>query len=218
MSDKIRTKRRYNVAHRRAQAEETKRAIVDAACALFIERGYAGTTMDAIAQQAGVAVETVYAAFRTKRAVLARLMEVAAVGDHAPVALLDREGPRLVREMQDQRPQILQFSTGIREIMERVGPVFEVMRGAAPTEPEIARLLREYLEKRHTGMAHFVHALLQNGPLRPGLAPDEAADTVWTVTSPEVYRLLTRDRGWSTERYEIWLAETLAMLLLPADQ
>lgn len=215
MTDEAKPKRRYNAARRRAQAEETRRAIIEAARALFIERGYAGTTMDKIAQRAGVAVETVYATFHTKRAVLARVMEVAAVGDHAPVAVLDREGPRLVRETSDQQEQIRLFSREIREIMGRVGPVFEVMRGAAPTEPEIAALLEEYLERRRTGMAHFVQALLQNGPLRPGLTPDEATDAVWTMTSAEVYGLLTRGRSWPGERYETWLAETLAALLLP---
>lgn len=214
MSDEVKPKRRYNAARRRAQADETKRAIVEAAHVVFIERGYAGTTMDAIARQAGVAVETVYATFRTKRAVLARVMEVAAVGDHVPVVLLEREGPRAVREARDQRQQIQLFCRDIREILERVGPVFEVMRGAAPTEPEIAALLAEYLEMRRSGMAHFVHALLENGPLQPDLTADEAADTVWTITSSEGHRLLTRDRGWSSERYETWLAKTLTKLLL----
>lgn len=215
MSDKVKPKRRYNTTRRRAQAEETRRAVVDAARDLFIERGYAGTTMDAIAQAAGVAVETIYATFRTKRAVLTRVMDVAVVGDEVPVPLLDREGPRVVQEARDQHRQIRMFAHGIREIMERVGPMFEVMRAAAPAEPEIAVLRQDYLDKRYVGMQYFVQALLHNGPLRPKVSPEEAIDTVWTVTSAEVHYLLTVDRGWAPERYEEWLAETLRLLLLP---
>ncbi len=215
MNDEVKPKRRYNTTRRRAQAEETKRAIVEAARALFIERGYAGTTIEAIAQGAGVAVETVYATFRTKRAVLARVMDVAAVGDEAPVPLLQREAALAVWNTEDQRRQIQMFAGGIREIMERVGPIFQVMRAAAPAEPEIALLLQDYLEKRRVGMEYFVRASLDNGVLRPGLSPEDAIDTVWAITSAEVHHLLTVDRGWPPERYETWLAETLEFLLLP---
>jgi len=215
MTEVVKPKRRYNATRRRALAEETRRAIVEAARDRFIEWGYAGTTMEMIAQEAGVAVETVYATFRTKRAVLARVMDVAVVGDEAPVPLLEREGPRAVREARDRSEQFRIFSRTIREIMERVGPIFEVMRAAALHEAEIRALLDEYLQKRHVGMQHFVQAIVVNGPLRPGLSVEEATDVVWTVTSAEVHRLFTRDRSWSGDRYERWLRETLSTLLTP---
>jgi len=182
---------------------------------LFLERGYAGTTIDAIATEAGVAVETVYAAFRNKRTVLARLFDVSVVGDDQQVPLLERHGPQEVRQEQDQWRQIQLFAHGIREIMERVGPLFEVMRLAAPTEPEIAVLLEDVLGKRLEGMRFFVEALAGNGPLRAHRGVSEAVDEVWTLTSAEVHRLLTVDRGWSADRYEDWLVDTLAALLLP---
>jgi len=215
MTGEVKPKRRYNAARRQALAEETRRAILEAARNRFIERGYAGTTIEAIAQGAGVAVETVYAIFRTKRAVLARVIDVAAVGDEAPVPLLEREGPRAVREVRDQREQFRLFSRTIRETMERVGPIFEVMRAAAPTEPEIRALLDEYLHKRHVGTQYFVQAVVANGPLRPGLSMEEATDVVWTVSSAEVHRLFTQDLSWSGDRYEYWLGETLNTLLVP---
>jgi TetR/AcrR family transcriptional regulator of autoinduction and epiphytic fitness len=214
MSEQVKSKRRYDASRRRMRAQDTKRAIVQAAHQLFVERGYSGSSMDAIAGQAGVAVETVYATFRNKRAVLARVMDVAIVGDEAPIALLDRTSVQSVRGTKDQRTQIEMFSHGIRQIMERAGPIFQVMRGAAPADPEIAQLLKGYLDKRREGMQFFVDALLSNGPLRPGLSLAEAVDTVWTISSSEVHHLLTGDRGWEGDRYERWLVESLSLLLL----
>jgi AcrR family transcriptional regulator len=214
MSEQVKSRRGYDASRRRAQAEETKRAIVQAAHLLFVERGYSRTTIDAIARRAGVAVETVYASFGSKRAVLARVMNVAVVGDEAPVALLDRQAVQSVLQTKDRRKQIEMFAHGIREIMERAGPIFQVMRGAAPAEPEIAALLRGFLEKRREGMQFFLDALLRNGPLRPGLSPEEAVDTIWTISSSEVHQLLAGDRGWDGGRYERWLAKSLSLLLL----
>ena len=214
MSEQVKSRRRYDSSRRRMRAQDTKRAIVQAAHQLFVERGYSGSSMDAIAGRAGVAVETVYATFRNKRAVLARVMDVAIVGDEEPIALLDRTSVQSVRETKDQRTQIEMFSHGIRQIMERAGPIFQVMRGAAPADPEIAQLLKGYLDKRREGMQFFVDALLSNGPLRPGFSLAEAVDTVWTISSSEVHHLLTADRGWEGNRYERWLAESLSLLLL----
>jgi AcrR family transcriptional regulator len=210
-----RQKRPYNSARRQQQAHETRRQILAAARRLFLRRGYTGTTMESIATEAGVAVETVYAAFRNKRTILARLFDVSVVGDDQPVPLLERRGPQEVRQERDQGRQIQLFVRGIREIMVRVGPLFEVMRLAALTEPEIAVLLQDVLGKRLEGMRFFVEALASNGPLRTGLPVADAVDEVWTLTSAEVHRLLTVDRGWSGDRYETWLVDTLAAVLLP---
>src|SRR6478609_5747714 len=130
MANEVKTKRKYDSSRRQAQARETQRAIVEAARRLFVARGYAGTTLEQIAQEAGVAVETIYATFGNKRAVLARLVQVSVVGDEKDVPLLEREGPQAVRHEPDQRQQIDMFAHGILEIMERVGPVFGIMRTA----------------------------------------------------------------------------------------
>ena len=216
MDDEVKPqKRRYNSARRQQQARETRHQILEAARRLFLQRGYGSTTIEAIAAATGVSVETVYAAFRNKRTILARLFDVSVVGDDQPIPLLERQGPQEVQQEQDQRQQIQLFAEGIREIMGRAGPLFEVMRLAAATEPEIAMLLEDLLGKRHQGMRFFVEALTRNGPLRAGLTVSEAVDVVWTLTSPEVHRLLTVDRGWSADRYESWLVDSLVVLLLP---
>jgi hypothetical protein len=99
--------------------------------------------------------------------------------------------------------------------MARVGALLWMMRVAVATEPEITALLDDPLQQRRQGMVFFVGALLHAGPLREGLGAEQAVDSVWALTSPEVYRLLTLDRGWSEEAYEAWLAQTLERTLLP---
>ena len=210
-------KRRYNSARRQAQAAQTRRQIVDAAGRLFAEHGYAGTTIELLARSAGVAVETVYATFGTKRAILAHLVDVSVGGDEAPVALLNRPEPQATLHEHDQRRQVRMFAHGISQIMGRMSPIFEILRVAAKTEPDIAALLQRLLQQRMEGMTAFVQAVGRNGALRSGVDEGVAAETVWALTSAEMYRLLTVDRAWSGDQYERWLGDTLTTLLLPAD-
>jgi TetR/AcrR family transcriptional regulator, regulator of autoinduction and epiphytic fitness len=213
----VRATRRYDSTRRQAQARETRRLILESARHLFTSLGYTGTTIEAIAHEAGVAVETVYVAFGSKRALLARLVDLSVTGDDEPTPLLDRPGPQRARSEPNQRQQIRMFAHDMSEIMARVGPLFGVMRGAAPTEPEIATLLQQLLLARREGMMVFVQWVLQNGPLRTGLSTEDAVDIVWTLSSAEVHQLLTMDRSWSREHYEQWLADTLVLLLLPPE-
>ncbi len=214
MKKQAKPNRPYNSTRRQAQARETRRHVAEAARRLFAERGYAGATVEAVAQEAGVAVETVYAIFGNKKAILSHLVDVSVVGDEEPVPLLERPGPQAVKKETDQRRQIRLFAGQMRDIMTRVAPLFDVMRAAAKTEPDIAGLLNRLLRERLHGMTYFVAALTANGPLRKGLSPPEAAETVWVITSAEVFSLVTVDRGWSGEQYETWLANTLIRLLL----
>jgi AcrR family transcriptional regulator len=210
-----RGKRAYDSTRRQAQAAETRRQILEAARELFTERGYVATTMEAIAGEAGVAVETVYAGFGTKRALLSRLVGMAVVGDDQPIPLIDRPEIQATIREHDQRRQIRMFARQMRGISERVGPIWHAMRVAEQVEPDIAELVRDGIRGRFSGMSQFVVALCSNGPLRDGLTPSLAAETVWTLTSAEVHRLLTVDRGWSGDRFEDWLNDALVRLLLP---
>lgn len=215
MASDVKGRRPYRSRRRREQASATRSAILEAAGELFQERGYSGTTIEAIAAAAGVATITVYAAFGSKRALLARLVEVSLVGDEEPVPLLEREGPRAVMREPDQGRQIAMFAEDMGEIMERVGPLFEVMGHASPTEPEIAELLERLLRQRLDGMRVFVRALARNGALRAGLSREAAAQTVWAITSPQLHRLVTQRLGWSRRHYSEWLSKTLSATLLP---
>ncbi len=215
MTKDISTKRKYNSSRRKAQSQETQAQIVEAARKLFIQRGYAGTSIESIAKEAGVAVETIYALFGNKRAILARSVDVAVVGDSGPIPLLVRAEIREIESETDQTRQIEMFAKRIQMIMSRVAPMFEVMRSAAKTEPKINALLKKYLDGRIQGMTYFADCLLANGPLRKGLSKQTAVETLWTLTSAEVYNLLIKDRGWMAEEYESWLSQTLTRLLLP---
>ncbi len=215
MAKDISTKRKYNSSRRKAQSRETQEQIAEAARKLFIERGYAGTSIESIAKEAGVAPETVYALFGNKRAILARVVDVAVVGDSDPVPLLVRAEIREIENETDQTRQIQMFAKRIQKIMARVAPMFEVMRSAAKTEPEINGMLKKYLDGRIQGMTYFADCLLANGPLLNNMSKLTAVETLWTLTSAEVYNLLRKDRGWSAEEYEFWLSQTLTRLLLP---
>lgn len=208
-------KRRYNSTRRQAQARETRQQILVAANRLFSERGYSGASMEAIAQEAGVSPETVFSIFGNKRTLLAGLVSLLVGGDDQPIPLLQRPGPQAALQEPDPTRQIRLFAQDITTIVARVSPVFEILRMAAKTEPEIAGLLKSILEERLRNITVFVQHLAAHSPLREGLDDAQAAEIAWTLTSPEVFRLLTVDRGWSQERYVEWLGDSLTRLLLP---
>ena len=215
MTEPKKTKRRYNSTRRKAQARETRLKIVEAACKLFTAYGYTGATIASIAQEAGVAPETIYAVFGNKRAILTRLIDISVGGDDEQIPLLERPGPQTVFQEFDPHQQLHLFAQDISTILERVTPIFEIMRLAAKTEPDIAELLQSLLKERLHNMEAFVQSLSKHGSLRDGLTETQAAETVWTLTSPEVFRLLIVDRGWSIGQYSQWLADALIRLLLP---
>jgi TetR/AcrR family transcriptional regulator, regulator of autoinduction and epiphytic fitness len=215
MTTKKPSKRTYNSSRRKEQARQTRREIIEAARKLLIARGYSGATMESIAQEAGVAVETVYAVFGNKRAILSSLIGFSLVGDDDPTPLLQRPGPLAVLQAKDQRSHIQLFTEDMAGIMGRVAPLFEVMHVAAKTESQIAEMLQRMLSERAEAMKVFINALLSNGRLQDGLTVESAADTVWALTSAEVYTLLVTERGWPVDKYQQWLANAIAKLLVP---
>jgi len=208
-------RRRYDSVLRQEQARQTRARILDAAQTLFSERGYANTTMEAIAGGARVAVDTVYATFRNKQGVLHALLDVRVAGDELPIGVLDREGPQAVRVDRSQARQIARFTEDVTGILERARPVDDIMRGAAAVDPDIAALRTRMQEGRHDNMRQLVSWLTSNGPLRDGMSEEDAAAIAWAVASPEVHGLLRVGRGWTQERYREWLAATLTRTLLP---
>jgi len=208
-------RRRYDSVLRQEQARQTRARILDAAQTLFSERGYANTTMEAIAGGARVAVDTVYATFRNKQGVLHALLDMRVAGDELPIGVLDREGPQAVKVDRSQARQIARFTEDVTGILERARPVDDIMRGAAAVDPDIAALRTRMQEGRHDNMRQLVSWLTSNGPLRDGMSEEDAAAIAWAVASPEVHGLLRVGRGWTQERYREWLAATLTRTLLP---
>lgn len=210
MSDDDTPRRAYRSERRREQAQETRRRMLDAAGRLLAERGYAGTTIAAVAAEAGVAVETVYAAFRNKRTLVGELVRAAVRGDDAARPASEQAGARAVAAAPDQAQQIRLFAADVAARLERVGPVLEALAAAA--EPELAELRAKVDRDRLVGMRRFVAMLERHGPLR--INGDAAAETVWALASPELHSLLRSRRAWPPERYTQWLEETLTAALL----
>ena len=204
-------KRRYRSERRREQAEQTRVRVLDAADAVFRERGYEGASISAIAAEAGVADETIYAHFKNKRTLLGELVRRAVRGDDArPVP--DQRAPRALPASRSQRDQLRLFAADVVQRVERAGPLVALVREAAAGEPELAQLLARLHGDRLRNLRVLVDALAANGKLRVSI--DAATETVWALASPELHQLLTEQRGWPRRRYTRWLAESLEALLL----
>jgi len=208
------SKRRYNSTRRQAQADETRRQIIDSADKLFSMYGYSGATIDSIAQAAAVSSETVYAIFGNKRNILTSLIDITVGGDNRPIPLLQRAGPQAVLQENDPQRLLRLFAQDISGILERVAPIMEIIRAAAKTEPEIADLLKNLLNQRFQNLASVIKHLETLGSLREGIDELQATESIWVITSPEVYSLLLTDRGWTNGRYVDWLSDTLVRILL----
>jgi AcrR family transcriptional regulator len=215
MTNSSKPKRTYNSTRRQVQARQTRQQIADAARELFSQRGYAGATIEAIAQEAGVAPETVYSVFGSKRKLLAYLLDISIGGDDTPIPMLERPAPQAIFQENDPRQQLRMLARNIGAVTDRVAPIFEIMRIAAKTEPEIADLLQQMLKQRWQNMEVVIQHVVANGPLRERIATAQATDIVWTLMSAEVFLLLTVGRSWSKEQYCEWLADSLIRLLLP---
>lgn len=209
-------KRAYDSSRRQAQASETRRHILEAARRLFIERGYAGATTEAIAAEAGVSAQTIYAIFKNKKRILVSLMNVApatGVEDHTP--MVERANVQAVAQERDQRRQLHMFAEVVAGNLDQVAAVFEVMTEAAKIELDFERIIQKLNKQRLEHMTSAVQDIAANGPFRDDIDETYARDTVWALTSGEVFLLLTRDRGWSKEKYTEWLADMLIRALLP---
>lgn len=215
MSDPVKG-RSYHSPLREEQTRATRRRVVRAAHDLFLDRGYAATTIAAVASRAGVSVDTVYTAFGTKRGLLDRVLDVNVGGDDRSVAVLDREEPQRMRAEADQRRQLAMFATGVAGQLDRVRPLDDVLRSAAAADPEVAAARDDQtIRQRHAAMTTVVGWVRERGPLRAGIADSTAADIMWTLTSPEVHYMLCRTRGWTRSQYEEWLRDALVRTLLP---
>jgi TetR/AcrR family transcriptional regulator, regulator of autoinduction and epiphytic fitness len=214
MSEPPIPKRAYNSTRRQAQAQQTRRQITAAAERLFIERGFARATIEAIAQEAEVAVETVYAAFGSKRQILAQVITVAVRGDDAPATLLERAGPRAVLTEPDARRALTYFAGDITAILSRVAPVYAVVRDTAKAEPEMASMWHGILRDRYANLEAVAQHLAELHSLRVGLGVTQATETIWALSSPDIFCLLATHRGYTNERFAGWLAESLILLLL----
>ena len=207
-------RRPYRSLRRTAQARATRSAILDAALRLFTAAGYASTTREAVAMQAGVATQTVGAVFGTKRALLDALVAEADRGDAGTPPPAMRSWPQELRDHADGHALLRHHAAGSRRVSERTSGVTEVVRRAAAADPEIAALWGSLQAQRHRGQATVVELLAARAPLRGGISRAEAADLLWVLTDDALYHALVIERGWRPERFDAWLGDAMCAQLL----
>ncbi len=209
-SPHVKPPRRYNSTRRRVQAAQTRQDILKAALRLFLESGYAGTTIGDVAAAAGVAVETIYRGFGSKAALFKGVMEAAVAGGAARAAIPPEERPAVRAMIEEQDPRrVLKLHAATQPgIHARAGPLYGVLIEAAGADDGLADVLNQLEAKRLTGMRRLAERLKDLGGIRPELSVEEAGDILWTVNSLAVYNLLVLQRGWSPERYRDWIAYT----------
>ena len=209
--------RRYTSSLRREQAAATRARIVRAAAELFAAQGYTQTSIEQIAQRAGVARPTVYTAFTGKPALLKEAVDLLLAGDDAPVPVRDRPWFQELLNQRDPRRMLEVEARNDRMINERIAALHEAMRNAAATDDDIAGLHAAIKQHRHTGARVVAQALAALGPLRDDLDLGAATDVLWLLKDPALYTALVRDRQWPADRYQAWLARTMQATLLPAQ-
>ncbi len=214
MTERVKPKRRYNSPRRREQAAATRREILAAAQRLFEQQGYAATTMAAIADETDVALKTVYVAFETKSGVLRALWNLLLRGDEGDTPVAQRSWYRAVFEEPDPARQLRLNARNSREVKLRIGAVIEVIRAAAPTDPDIEALWNRIQTEFHANQRVIVEGLGEKNALRPDLDVDRATDILWTINHPDLWQLLTGRRGWTPEQYEQWCGDVACSQLL----
>ena len=207
--------RAYVSPRRRAQAAETRRAILEAARGLFEQDGYASTSVPSIAVEANVAVKTVYLAFETKAGLLRAVWEARLGGDEEQIPVLERSWFREVTAERDPVRKLGLVAAQSRRVKSRSGALLEVVRNAAMTDPEIAPLWRDIETKLLRVQRAIVDQLGETKSLRAGLTARAAADVLWTLNHPTVWHLVVRERRWSPTQYEMWLHDAFCLHLLP---
>jgi AcrR family transcriptional regulator len=220
MSEDVKPRRRYNATRRQAQAAQTRQDILAAAHQLFLERGYAGTTLAAIATAAGVVVETIYRAYGSKAELFKAVVRAAVAGGAARAQVPPDQRPAIAAVIAETDPhrQLALYAATQPGIHARAGPLLRVLVGAAAADPDLAQVWTQLEDERLAGMGRFAQLLADRGVLRADLSVQETRDLLWTLNSLAVHDLLVLQRQWSPERYRDWLAATLAQALLPDRQ
>ena len=215
MSEPVKNRRRYDSRRRREQADRTREDILEAARSRLLDQGYAGTTIGAIADAAGVSPETIYKSFGGK-AGLVRAIWLKSLEGAGPVPAEEHSDAIRATE-RDARSLIRAWGGFVTEVASRVAPVVLLIRAAAASDPRMAELVAEVDEQRLERMEVNARTLFERGDVRSDLTLDDARDILWTYTAPELYELLVIRRGWSAERFGKLAAEQMIAALLPPE-
>jgi TetR/AcrR family transcriptional regulator of autoinduction and epiphytic fitness len=212
LADKPR--RGYVSATRTERAEKTRTRVIEAATRLFIQQGYATTTIRAIADEAGVSVPMVELLFGTKAQLLHVVIDVAVAGDDEPVPVLSRAWAADARSARDLADFLLVVAQALSEAQARSAGVMLAAYEAAASDPAIQLLIMDRESQRERTATWIVNGVVERAGLRPGLGKARAIDTMWMLMDPVIFSRLTRHRGWSLDRYASWFADSVTRLLI----
>jgi AcrR family transcriptional regulator len=202
-----------------ARTRLARRAVVDAARDLFLERGYVATTIDAISDRSDVPAPTLYRLFSSKLGILHALLDTSIAGDDQPVPMQQRPAVAALSANEDPDELLAGFVAVAVAINARSNDIYRILSSASVSDPAAAELFADYQRQRAEGQGKVARSLARAGALRPGLRGRDAADIIHALMSPELYRLLVIDRGWLPDRYEQWLVSTLAdQLIAPGSR
>lgn len=207
-----REKRPYKSAVRQRQASDTRRRIIEAAGELLQREGYAGMTIEAIAQWAEVSAQSVYAIFKSKTGILIALVDQSMFGPDYEEVVQQALGAS------DPETRLRRAASVARQIRGAQSAAFDLLRGAGVVAPELAKLERQRERLRYEKEEGMIIFLRDAGRLRPGLNHKTVRDILWMLTGGDVYRMLVRERGWSPQKYQDWLADTLVLSLLSSGR
>jgi AcrR family transcriptional regulator len=207
-------KRDYRSGLRAAQAQETRRAIVAAASRLFVEAGYGATTIDAVADAAGVSRKTVFTAVGGKLDLLKMALDWAVAGDDRPIAVADRDEMRHALGADDATVLLSGCARAIVAITSRSAGLAQALEVAAGADPVARELVEQGQRHRLDDARRIVDRVRELGALTSGVTYGEAVDLVWLATDPALFDRLVRVRRWSRKRFEKWLSGYLVMQLI----
>jgi len=210
----VKPTRRYESPRRRAQAQATRAEILGAAQRLLERDGYAATSMAAVAAEAGVALKTVYLAFGTKGGLLRALWNVLLRGDAGDAPMGERSWFREMLADPDPGSRLDRMARQSRAVKDRAGPLLVVIREGAAVDADVAALWGRIEAQFRELLDPVARTFAEEGSLRPGLDGARAADVLWALSHPDVWRLLVGVRGWSPDEYEAWLAGVFRRELL----
>lgn len=197
-------KRQYDSRRRQEQATETRRNVIAAANELFIAQGYGQTTIKQVAARAGVSVETVYATFGTKAALLRHVWYVDFRGDEADVTLYDRAEMQSILAEPDLPTRIRRHAVFVTASNRRIFPLLNALTGAAASETDAAAMLAEWAQRRLDVATRYAHAAAATGQL--AVSEEECSDVLFATMDGTLWAQLVGQRGWSDERFSNWLA------------
>ena len=203
---------------REERARDRRQRVLDAASRLFLERGYVATTVEAIAREAAVAPATVYQAFGTKQAVLARILDTTIAGDTGPAALLERDWVKEAAKHPDPRQRLALVIKRTARVAARTAPIKEVMRDAAAADPAVRQLLDQDDQRRYITQQALVDLVIGESSLRAGCDREHAVATFFALVNSNCYQLLARQLGWSPARWQQWLTGVLDHELFGAGE